>query len=177
MDGQTYAVRLRDLEQKVDELKEQIRRSHTRLSLLGFVFQFHFLLPEFSILENVTLPMRALGALPPAAIRDRARLAGLRASETHLALVRDHYENIRANVVYAGLDRRGRGRVMISAELPILYLKRMGSEPPRISYPEPAGSEAKPPRKPRQSKIEPEPWLESLPVHRYLPGATAGRRR
>ena len=38
-------------------------RAFTRLSLLGFVFQFHFLLPEFSILENVTLPMRALGAL------------------------------------------------------------------------------------------------------------------
>ena len=113
----------------------------------------------------------------PAAIRDRARLAGLRASETHLALVRDHYENIRANVVYAGLDRRGRGRIMISAELPILYLQRTGSEPPRISYPEPAGSEAKPPRKPRQSKIEPDPWLESLPVHRYLPGAPTARRR
>jgi hypothetical protein len=28
-------VRLRDLEQRVDELKEQIRRSHTRLSLLS----------------------------------------------------------------------------------------------------------------------------------------------
>lgn len=35
MDGQTYAVRLRDLERKIDELKEQIRRSHTRLSLLS----------------------------------------------------------------------------------------------------------------------------------------------
>ena len=35
IDGQTYAVRLRDLEQRVDELKEQIRRSHTRLSLLS----------------------------------------------------------------------------------------------------------------------------------------------
>lgn len=35
MDGQTYQVRLRDLEQKIDELKEQIRRSHTRLSLLS----------------------------------------------------------------------------------------------------------------------------------------------
>ena len=35
VDGQTYAVRLRDLEQRVDELKEQIRRSHTRLSLLS----------------------------------------------------------------------------------------------------------------------------------------------
>lgn len=35
MDGETYRVRLRDLEQRVDELKEQIRRSHTRLSLLS----------------------------------------------------------------------------------------------------------------------------------------------
>jgi len=35
LDGSTYVVRLRDLEQRVDELKEQIRRSHTRLSLLS----------------------------------------------------------------------------------------------------------------------------------------------
>lgn len=34
-DGSTYVVRLRDLEQRIDELKEQIRRSHTRLSLLS----------------------------------------------------------------------------------------------------------------------------------------------
>jgi hypothetical protein len=35
LDGATYAVRLRDIEARVDELKEQIRRSHTRLSLLS----------------------------------------------------------------------------------------------------------------------------------------------
>jgi len=35
MDGATYRVRLRDLEQRVDELKEKIRQSHTRLSLLS----------------------------------------------------------------------------------------------------------------------------------------------
>jgi hypothetical protein len=35
MDGATYAVRLRDLEARVDELKDQIRRSHTRLALLS----------------------------------------------------------------------------------------------------------------------------------------------
>ena len=34
LDGSGYAVRLRDLEQRVDELKDQIRRSHTRLALL-----------------------------------------------------------------------------------------------------------------------------------------------
>lgn len=35
MDGATYRVRLRDLEQKVAELKEQVRRSHSRLALLS----------------------------------------------------------------------------------------------------------------------------------------------
>jgi hypothetical protein len=35
MTGGTYSVRLRDLEQRVDELKGQIRRSHTRLALLS----------------------------------------------------------------------------------------------------------------------------------------------
>ncbi|NRA34424.1 MAG: hypothetical protein HRU17_13880 [Polyangiaceae bacterium] len=35
VDGSTYAVRMRDLEARVDELKEKIRRSHSRLSLLS----------------------------------------------------------------------------------------------------------------------------------------------
>ncbi len=35
VDGATFAVRLRDLEARVDELKEQIRRSHTRLAILS----------------------------------------------------------------------------------------------------------------------------------------------
>ena len=35
MDGSTYAIRLRDLEASVDELKDRIRRSHTRLALLS----------------------------------------------------------------------------------------------------------------------------------------------
>jgi lipoprotein-releasing system ATP-binding protein len=46
-----------------------------RLAELGFVFQFHFLLPEFSALENVMLPMQRLGKLSESAIAKRA--AGL----------------------------------------------------------------------------------------------------
>jgi lipoprotein-releasing system ATP-binding protein len=51
---------------------DEAERAQIRLSLLGFIFQFHFLLPEFSALENVTLPMKALGKLPLEAMRERA---------------------------------------------------------------------------------------------------------
>ena len=39
------------------------RLANCRLERLGYVFQFHFLLAEFTVRENVTLPMRRLGRL------------------------------------------------------------------------------------------------------------------
>jgi lipoprotein-releasing system ATP-binding protein len=47
-------------------------RAELRNQRLGFVFQFHFLLPEFNVLENVLLPMIRRGELTREAAEDRA---------------------------------------------------------------------------------------------------------
>ena len=43
-----------------------------RNEVLGFIFQFHFLLEDFTAQENVMIPMRRLGRLTEAAMMDRA---------------------------------------------------------------------------------------------------------
>jgi len=48
------------------------RLTDFRLARLGYVFQFHFLLAEFSVQDNVSLPMRKLGRLSDDAARERA---------------------------------------------------------------------------------------------------------
>jgi len=47
-------------------------RTRLRLERIGFVFQFHFLLPELTAQQNVELPMRRLGRLTNAGCARRA---------------------------------------------------------------------------------------------------------
>ena len=51
-------------------------RTRTRRELLGFVYQFHHLLPEFDALENVTLPQLVRGVDMDAAKSRAAELLG-----------------------------------------------------------------------------------------------------
>jgi len=64
-----------------DDERTRIRRDY-----LGFVYQYHHLLPEFNALENVVIPQMVAG-VPRAEAKDRARellsLIGLSAREKH----------------------------------------------------------------------------------------------
>src|SRR5690606_31142014 len=56
---------------KTTKLNED-KLAQFRLEKLGFIFQFHFLLPEFTALENVMLPMQRLGKRSEREQRTRA---------------------------------------------------------------------------------------------------------
>ncbi|PTX92617.1 ABC transporter ATP-binding protein [Opitutus sp. ER46] len=51
---------------------DDVARTAARGEHIGFVFQFHFLMLEFTALENVMMPMRKLGRLAPAEMEARA---------------------------------------------------------------------------------------------------------
>ncbi len=49
-----------------------LERTAARCEHIGFVFQFHFLMQEFTALDNVMMPMRKLGRLTPEQMEERA---------------------------------------------------------------------------------------------------------
>jgi len=54
-EGQIYLIG-KDISKANDKQRTKLRRTH-----IGFVYQFHNLLPEFTALENIMLPMRIAG--------------------------------------------------------------------------------------------------------------------
>ncbi len=53
--------------------RSDAERTAARCVNIGFVFQFHFLMQEFTTLENVMMPMRKLGRLAEAEMHERAQ--------------------------------------------------------------------------------------------------------
>jgi lipoprotein-releasing system ATP-binding protein len=53
--------------------RDELGRSAVRRDRLGFIFQFHYLLPEFNVLENALMPCRIRGMKFQAAQEDRLR--------------------------------------------------------------------------------------------------------
>ncbi|MCR4268102.1 ABC transporter ATP-binding protein [Nitratireductor sp. ZSWI3] len=95
--------------------------ARTRLSMIGFVFQFHFLLPEFTARQNVEIPMRKMGRLSPRAMRERAE-------EILSALgLADHFDK-RPDQLSGGQRQR------------VAVARALANDPPLVLADEPTGS-------------------------------------
>src|SRR3982751_5085492 len=64
-DGGEIYIRNQLMSLGTDEQRTAVRGEH-----IGFVFQFHFLMQEFTALENVMMPMRKLGRLSESQMAD-----------------------------------------------------------------------------------------------------------
>lgn len=81
--GEVYIAGKRTDSMKKNELAE------LRNETIGFIFQFHYLLPEFTAIENVLIPYMIKNVKPPKEIKERAEelmnLVGLQKVKNNLA--------------------------------------------------------------------------------------------
>lgn len=100
---------------------DETERARARLEMLGFVFQFHFLLPEFSVRENVEIPMRKLGRLKRQEMHERA-------TEILVALGLDGHLDKRPDQLSGGQRQR------------VAVARSLANDPPLVLADEPTGS-------------------------------------
>jgi lipoprotein-releasing system ATP-binding protein len=95
-------------------------RAALRNDLIGFVFQFHYLLPEFSVLDNVLMP---------------GRIAGVSAAE-----LRPRAEEVLAMLGLEGLEDKGANDLSGGQKQRVAIARALMNRPALVLADEPTGN-------------------------------------
>ena len=95
-----------------------VERTQMRNRSLGFVFQFHFLIKEFSALENITIPMKKAGRWSESEMRERG-----------MALLRDVGLENKAKRLGNQLSGENNSASRLRAPLPMTPQSYLADEP------------------------------------------------